>query len=365
MIHYKLLDRLNKINSELGLKLVLDMGSSRTRILVTDRGVVVDEASLLARPRRKRWIGLSAPEIVNQKAIAFGDRAKTMKNRESVRIEVVAPVERGIINDLEAGEELLSYFFSIVSEIPTKFPKLFKFWAIVSVPNNVTDVEKRALRSVLYSSGARKVTLIESSLLASIGLGLDINKNSGLMIVDVGGGKTEISVVSLGGVVVSKNIKLGGIDCDRDLVNYIKMRYGVLIGELSAENIKVSLGQETDDKPLMVVRGRDLESGLPKTIKIGINDVIEALSLTKTKIVKAVTEVIDEMPPEIVDDVFNRGIWLIGGGAKIEGLAKLIEAETKILTRVADEGDRIVVNGGGKIFADNNLLNHMVRLASI
>ncbi len=207
--------------------------------------------------------------------------------------------------------------------------------------------------------------MAESAILASIGMGLDIDKNAGLMIVDVGGGKIEVSVVSLGGVVVGKNISLGGVDWDRDIGNYIKMKYGVLVGALTAERIKKELSNDGDGKTNIVVRGRDLETGLPKTIKVSSLDVVEALAMTNVKVAKTVAEVLDEMPPEIVDDVFSKGIWLVGGGAYVGGLAKAIESETKIVTKIADDAESVVVRGGGIVLEDNKLLKRIISVSGV
>jgi len=346
-----------------GLEMILDFGSSRTRILVVDKGIIVDEATVLARHKKRKWVGLSAPESKEAPVIAYGDRAKMMENRESALIEVVAPVERGIVNDLEVAEELLAYFFSLVSQVPSRYPKILKFTVLVAVPSNVTDVEKRALRSVLYSVGARRVYMIESAILASVGLGLDMNKNSGLMVIDVGGGKTEISVVSLGGVVVSRNLALGGMDWDNDIVNFLRMKYGVLVGLGSAERIKKELAGEKKNN--LVIRGRDLEGGLPKTINVSASEVVEALSLSNVKLAKIVAEVLDEMPPEIVDDVFSRGIWLVGGGAQVGKLAEAIQNETKVLVKVAEEASELVIKGGGMVYEDKELFKRIFSVVSI
>lgn len=356
-------DKFSNFLANFGLEMVLDFGSSRTRILVVDKGIIVDEATMLARHKKRKWVGLSAPESKEAQVIAYGDRAKMMKNRENALIEVVAPVERGIVNDLEVAEELLAYYFSLVSQIPSRYPKILKFTVLVAVPSNVTDVEKRALRSVLYSVGARRVYMIESAILASVGLGLDMNKNSGLMVIDVGGGKTEISVVSLGGVVVSRNLALGGVDWDNDIVNFLRMKYGVLVGLGSAERIKKELAGEKKNN--LVIRGRDLEGGLPKTINVSASEVIEALSLSNVKLAKIVAEVLDEMPPEIVDDVFSRGIWLVGGGAMVGKLAETIQNETKVLVKVADDSQELVVKGGGMAYEDKKLFKRIFSVVSI
>ena len=206
--------------------------------------------------------------------------------------------------------------------------------------------------------------MVESAILASIGLGLDMDKNSGLMVIDIGGGKTEISVVSLGGVVVSRNLSMGGIDWDNDIANFLRMKYGVLVGMSSAERIKKELAGGGKNGGL-IIRGRDLESGLPKTIKVSGTEVVEALSLSNMKLAKTVVEVLDEMPPEIVDDVFSRGIWLTGGGAKTGKLAETIENETKIRVNVSQDSDDLVVKGGGTVLEDKALFKRIFSVVSI
>jgi rod shape-determining protein MreB len=336
----------------------VDLGSNNTLIYLKERGVIVDEPTMLARHKRKRWTGLSAPKINNKRPIAFGFKAKEMWNREPRQIEVISPLKNGIISDLEGLESLIAYYLKLVYEVPSKYPKIFKPRVIVGVPSYINQVQKRAVKSVFMAAGAREVILIEEVILAAVGLNLPIDSSSGLVVVDMGGGKTEVSVVSMGGVVVGKGIKTAGADLDNAIINYVKMKYGVLIGQNSAEKIKIENNNEG------LIRGRDLETGLPKSIKINQSEVREAISLEIGKIVKLVSMVLDETPPELMEDILKRGIVLVGNGAKIKGLADLIETETKICTRVADDAGLAIIRGCGQLIENKKLLGQ-IRLVSI
>jgi rod shape-determining protein MreB len=336
----------------------VDLGSNNTLIYLRERGVIIDEPTMLARQKKKRWTGLSAPKTDNKRPIAFGLKAKSMWNREPRQIEVISPIKNGIISDLEGLESLIIYYLKLVYEVPSKYPKIFKPRVIVGVPSCINQVQKRAVKSVFVAAGAREVILVEEVILASVGLNLPIDNSSGLVVVDVGGGKTEVSVVSMGGVVVGKGIKTAGTDLDNAIVNYVKMKYGLLIGLSSAEKIKIENNNEG------LVRGRDLETGLPKSIKLSQGEVREAISLEIGKIVKLVATVLDETPPELMEDILKKGIILVGNGSKIKGLAELIETETKICTRVADDAGLAVIKGCGQLVENKKMLKQ-IRLVSI
>jgi rod shape-determining protein MreB len=220
---------------------------------------------------------------------------------------------------------------------------------------------------VFLEAGAREVVLVEGVVLAAVGLGLPTEKSTGLMVVDIGGGKTEVGVVSMGGVVVGKGIKTSGSDMDIAIMNYIKMKYGLLIGQNSAEKAKIEMGnvweKETGSNKGAVVRGRDLETGLPKTVKIGETEIREAITLEVQKIVKLIKEELDETPPELMEDLLKRGIVLVGNGAKLRGLDRLVEKETKISTRVADEPGLCVIKGCGELMEDMKLFKN-IRIVS-
>jgi len=358
----------NKIKNFFGLfswEIGVDLGSSNTLIYLKDRGVIIDEPTMIARQKKKRWTGLSAPKSKKSGPIAFGFKAKEMLNREPKQIEVVSPIKNGVISDLEALESLISYYLKLVYEIPSKYPKIFKPRVIVGVPSTINQVQKRAVKSVFLNAGAKEVILLEEVVLAAIGIGLPINSSSGLVIVDVGGGKTEVSVISMGGVVVGRGIKTAGNDLDNRIINYVKMKYGILIGPNSAERIKMEVGNlnKDEDKKTALVRGRDLESGLPKTVKITEDEVREAMAMELTKIVKLVSTVLDETPPELMEDILKRGIVIVGNGGKISGLASLIEAETKIFTKVLDEAGMMIIRGCGELIQNREILKQ-VKLVS-
>ena len=350
----------NKIQNFISLfswEIGVDLGSSNTLIYLKDRGVIIDEPTMIARQKKKRWTGLSAPKLKKSGPIAFGFKAKEMLNREPKQIEVVSPIKNGVISDLEALESLISYYLKLVYEIPSKYPKIFKPRVIVGVPSSINQVQKRAVKSIFLSAGAKEVILLEEVVLAAIGIGLPISSSSGLVIVDVGGGKTEVSVISMGGVVVGRGIKTAGDDLDRSIINYVKMKYGILIGPNSAERVKM------EEKKMVLVRGRDLETGLPKTIKLTEEEIKEAISMDLSKIVKLVSTVLDETPPELMEDILKRGIILVGNGSKIKGLALLIEDETKISTKVLEEPGMMVVKGSGELIQNRDLLKQ-VKLVS-
>ncbi|MDP4009483.1 MAG: rod shape-determining protein [Candidatus Shapirobacteria bacterium] len=356
-------EKYRKALSFLSWDIGVDLGSSNILVYLKDKGVVVDEPSMISRQKKKRWTGLSAPKSKILTPIAFGTKAKEMFNKEPVQIEVISPIKNGIISDLEAVQDLISYYLKLIQEIPSKYPKILKSKVIVGVPSSINQVQKRAVKSIFLNAGAREVTLVEEAVLAAVGVGLPVHSSSGLIVVDIGGGKTEVSVISMGGVVVGKGIKVAGIEFDLSIVNYIKMKYGLLIGQNSAEKIKIEIGNvwenSKNEGKTTIIRGRDLEKGLPKSIKITEAEIREAISMDVSKIIKLVSAVLDEAPPELMDDILKKGIILVGNGAKIKGLDRLIEAETKITTRVADEAGLCVIRGCGELIQNHDLLGQI------
>jgi rod shape-determining protein MreB len=334
-------EKLNKKLDRLRWSVGIDLGTGNTLIYLKERGIVVNEPTMISRRKRKRWTGLSAPELSQMRAISYGYKAKEMLNREPATIEVVSPIKSGCVADLEALEKLMSYFLKLVYEIPSSTFKVLKPKVLVSIPSFVNQVNKRAIKQLFKNTGAEKVELVEQPVLAALGLGLSADTGSGLVIVDVGAGKTEVSVVSMGGIVVGKNIFVSGGTMDFDIVNYIKMKYGLFIGTVSAEKLKINCGG--------LVRGRDLETGLPKSVKISEGEIAEAIGLSLGKIALLVVKVLDETPPELMDDILKKGIVLVGGGAKTKGLARLIEDKTKISCRVADEPNLVTIKGCGSL----------------
>lgn len=338
------------------MDLGVDFGSCNTLIYLKGRGVVIEEPTVVARQKKKRWIGLTAPKSRMLLPIAFGDKAKEMRSKEPKFIEIVDPVKNGIVADLESAEYFASYLMKLISEIPSAYPKVFKPSVLVAVPNSITNVQKRALGYVFESVGGKEVTLIEEAVLAVMGLDLPIDRSAGVMIVDVGGGKSEAAIVASGGIVVERSIKIAGMDFDEAIINFIKIKYGMLIGPVSAERIKIICLGAKDNSQTEIVRGRELESGLPKSIKIKLDEIEEAISLQLKKIVRMVSELLDEAPPELVEDILKTGIILVGGGANIKRLKEMIEEETKINVEVAENPNWSVIKGLGQVVENREIL---------
>ncbi|HAP37583.1 TPA: rod shape-determining protein [Candidatus Shapirobacteria bacterium] len=359
----KIKSKIYNLTREFYWEFGVDLGSSNIVIYLKERGLVVDEPSLIARQKKKRWTGLSAPKTSLAVPMAFGAKAKEMLNREPKHLEVVAPIKNGIISDLGAAETMVSHYLKIVNEIPSKYPKFLKPKVLAGVPCSITEVQKRAVRSVFLTAGAGEVILVEEAILAAVGAGLPVGSSAGLMVVDIGGGKTEVTLVSLGGVVVGGGIKTGGDDLDLAILNFIKMKYGLLIGTNTAENIKIEVGslslKSGEPQKTMIVRGRDLATGLPKTVKVSGGEISEALGLEVSKIVRLVKDILDQTPPELMEDVLKRGIILSGAGASLRGIDRVIEEETKIATRVVEDPALTVAKGLGILIENPEYLGQV------
>jgi len=327
----------------------VDLGTCNTLIYLKDRGVIINEPTMIARIKKKRWMGLSAPKFNFSRPIAYGYKAKEMVEREPMQIEVVSPIKNGSIQDLDALEKLMGYYFKLIHEIPGKYPKIIKPRVVVGVPAFLNQVNKRAISELFKGVGARQVIMCDQCVLSAVGRGMPLETSMGTMIVDVGGGKTEVTVVSMGGIVVGKNINVAGKSLDQDVMSYLKMKYNMIIGQLTAEKIKIAGGG--------LVRGRDMSCGLPKSIKVTSNEIKEAIGLSLNKIVKTVGRVLDETPPELMDGILKKGIMLVGSGSKIEGLAKMIEDEVKIGARVVEEPEYSVIRGCGELIENPEKLS--------
>lgn len=321
------------------------MGSFKTRVYVKDKGVVIDDSSLVAKIKKKRGAG---------RFLIFGQKAKEMINREPKQIEVVRPIENGGIKDLEATEAVVNNYLKAVYEIPSLYPKIFSPRGVLAVGSMISEVQRRAYRFLFIRSGIRDLVLVPSGVAGALGVGFGINEKGGIVLIDVGAGKTEMSLVSMGGLVINKGIRVGGENFDEAIVNYLKMRYGVLVGRNSAEIIKINGGG--------VVRGRNLESNLPVSIKIGRDEIGEACALLTNKIIALIKEGLDEMPTEMTDEVLKRGLIMIGGGSKLVGLQKKIEEETKINCLILDDPDLAVIKGCGEILINKEAMERVLRL---
>ena len=333
----------NPINWLLGLfslDIGIDLGTANTLVHVRGKGIVINEPSWVAIDKRTR------------QPMAIGLDAKEMVGRTSGNTLVVRPVRDGVISEFEITEAMLEYFIGKVHEqsvVPLPRPRV-----VIGIPSGVTEVEKRAVYDASMSAGARETYLVEEPTAAALGAGLPVNEIRGSMVVDIGGGTTEVAVLSMGGVVVSRSLRVAGDEMDQDIVQYVRNKYNVLIGERIAEQVKWNIGSAF---PLPVekmseVRGRNLVTGLPESIEISSVEVREALSQSILVIVNTIKDALDEVPPEIVSDLMDLGICLAGGGALLHGLADRLSDELHLRVWVAEDPLTCVVRGAG-IILDN------------
>jgi rod shape-determining protein MreB and related proteins len=331
---------LNKIFGLFSEDVGIDLGTANVLVYVDGRGIVINEPSVVA---------------LNQKTgqvVAIGNEAKQMVGRTPGHIAIIRPLIEGVISDFEITQEMLSYF---IKKIHTPRSAIFaRPRTVIGVPSGITEVERRAVRDAAKNAGSREVYLVEEPMAAAIGIRLPVQEPVGNMIIDVGGGTTDIAVVSLGGIVSSLNLRIAGDKLQSDIINYTRDEFKLLLGERSAEDLKIAIGSVIKAESPMesVVRGRDLVSGLPREVIMTDSDVREAMSKSIRTIAEGVKEVIEATPPELVSDIMHRGIFLVGGGAYLRGLGRLIENETKIPTRVAEDPMTAVVRGCGIMLED-------------
>lgn len=312
----------------------IDLGTASVLVYVNGKGVVLKEPSVVAYDRNTGEIK------------AIGEEARLMLGRTPGNIIAVRPLRQGVISDYDVTEKMIKYFVQ-----KAMGRRIFKKPCIsVCVPGGVTEVEKKAVIEATYAAGAREVHLIEEPVAAAIGAGIDITKACGNMIVDVGGGTSDIAVISLGDSVVSASLKIAGDDFDEAIVRYMRKKHNLLIGERTAEEIKIKIGTtySGDEEEQMEVKGRNLLTGLPKTVTISSVEIEEALKDTTNKIIEAVINVLEQTPPELSADILDRGIMLTGGGAMLRGLEALIEERTGIHTMTAEDPMKVVAIGTGQ-----------------
>ncbi|MEK7535446.1 MAG: rod shape-determining protein [Patescibacteria group bacterium] len=325
-----------KFSDDMGI----DLGTANTLVYVKGKGIVVNEPSVVA---------------INQKTgqvVAVGKDAYKMVGRTPGHVVAVKPLVDGVISNFEATEEMLAHFIRLAMDVSGK--KLLGPRVVVGIPSGITNVEKRAVRDAARNAGAREAHLIEEPMAGAIGTKLPVNDAVGSMVVDIGGGTTDIAVISLGGIVSSKNLRIAGNKLNDDIINYIREEFKILIGEKTAENIKIAIGSATElDEPLeMKIRGRDLVTGLPREINITDADIREATGPSLAAVVESVKEVLENTPPEVVADVMHRGLVLLGGGALITNFAKLLEEELKVPVYIAEDPLTCVVRGAGFVLED-------------
>ena len=329
--------------------IAIDLGTANTLVMVRDQNIVINEPSVVAIEKRTK------------KVLAIGAEAKEMLGRTPATIVAIRPLRDGVISDFDVTEKMLEYFIRKVHSSvfnPRPAPRI-----VIGIPGGVTEVEKRAVQDAALSAGAREAHLIEQPMAAAIGSNLPVIDSVGSMVIDIGGGTTEVAVCALGGIVVNTSIRIAGDELDQEIINYARQKYNLLIGERMAEESKKMIGSAypLEEEQTMTLRGRNLITGLPEAITVSSVEIREALSGPISTIVDAVRHTIDQTPPELVADLMINGIALAGGGALLQGLAQRLTEEVKINVFVADDPLGCVVRGAGKVL--ENFETHRKTLA--
>ncbi len=323
--------------------LAIDLGTANTLVYVKGKGIVCNEPSVVVIRKD------------NRKTIAVGAEAKKMLGKTPANITALRPMKDGVIADFDATGEMLKYFITKVHNRKSFIsPRI-----IIGVPSGITQVEQRAVKDAAQASGAREVYLILEPMAAAVGVGLPVGEPSGNMIVDIGGGTTDVAVISLDGIVYSKVVRVGGDKMDETILAYIKRKYNLMIGERTAEQIKIEIGSAYPVKEVpdsMEIKGRDMVSGIPKTIEIKSDEIREALEEPVNVILDTIKSALENTPPELAADIVDKGIVLAGGGALLKGLDLLIKEETRLPVIVADDPLTAVVRGVGKMLDEIDLL---------
>ncbi|HOT31666.1 MAG TPA: rod shape-determining protein [Petrotogaceae bacterium] len=331
----------------------IDLGTANTLVYLKGKGIIINEPSVIAIDK------------VSEDILQVGTEAKKMIGKTPANIVAIRPLRDGVIADYEVAMAMLKYF---INQALGGF-NLIKPTVIVGIPTNATEVERRALKNATLDAGAGKAFLIEESMATAIGAGLEVEEASGNMAIDIGGGTTEIAVISLGNIVLSKSIRIAGDELDQAIVNYIKSKYALLIGDRTAEQIKIEIGNcfetpEYNNLKIDVI-GLDMLSGLPKRIVLSGIEIREAISLPISKITENIKLAIENTPPELLADIVNKGIFLAGGGAMLKGMKELIEKETKIRVVVAEEPLTCVARGAGLVVDKINILENLEKNRAI
>jgi rod shape-determining protein MreB len=322
----------------------IDLGTANTLVHVRDRGIVISEPSVVAIEARTKRV------------LAIGAEAKRMLGRTPANIIAVRPLRDGVISDFDVTEQMIKYFVHRVHDRVGLIPRPRM---LIGIPSGVTEVEKRAVRDAALNAGARWARLIEEPMAAAIGAGLPVGEPTGSLIVDIGGGTTEVAVISLGGIVVSRSIRIGGDELDQDIIAYGRREYNLLMGERTAEDIKIAIGSAYPgdyDEQRVVLRGRDLLTGLPRAVEVTAEQVREAIEGSVQQIVDTVKDTIEETPPELVADIMDQGIVLAGGGALLQGLDRRVSEATQMPAHVADDPLTCVARGTGRALEELDVM---------
>lgn len=329
--------------------LAIDLGTATTLVYVKGKGIVLCEPSVVAIRKDSRG---------GKKILAVGKEAKRMLGRTPGNIVAIRPMKDGVIADFEITESMLRYFIAQVHNRRT----LVRPRIIISVPSGITEVEKRAVRESAQSAGAREVYLIEEPMAAAIGAGLPVSEPSGNMIVDIGGGTSEVAVISLSGIVYSQSVRVGGDKMDEAIVQFIKRKYNLLIGERTAENVKIQIGTAYPEEEVktMEIKGRDLVAGNPKVLQVNSEEIREALAEPINAILEAIKTTLERTPPELASDIVDKGIILAGGGSLLRNLDVLLREETSLPITIAEDPISAVVLGSGKALDELDILKEVM-----
>ena len=325
----------------------IDLGTANTLVHVRDRGIVMSEPSVVAIDAKTKRV------------LAVGAEAKRMVGRTPANIIAVRPLRDGVISDFDVTEQMIKYF---VDKVHDRIGLIARPRMLLGIPSGVTEVEKRAVRDAALNSGARWARLIEEPMAAAIGAGLPITEPSGNMVVDIGGGTTEVAVISLGGIVTSASVRVGGDELDEAIIQFVKKEFSVALGERTAEAIKLAVGSAfpTADEMIAEIKGRDLVSGLPKTIHVTSEEIRRALEEPVNAIIDAVKNTLDRCPPELSADIMDKGVVLTGGGALLKGLDERLKHETGMPIHIADNPLSCVAIGSGKCLEEFEVLKRVL-----
>ena len=323
--------------------LAIDLGTANTLVFVKDKGICLREPSVVA-------INTQTKEV-----LAVGAEAKQMLGRAPGSIEAIRPMKDGVIANFEVTQQMISSF---IQKVHNNRKSLVRPRVVIAVPSGITQVEKRAVRDSAESAGAREVYLIEEPMAAALGVGLPIQEPTGNMIVDIGGGTTEVAIISMSGIVYSKSVRVAGDEMDEAIVNYVKRKYNLLIGERSAEEVKIKIGSAypLEQRITLEIKGRDLVAGIPKTLVISDEEIREALQETFSTIVESVKIALERTPPELASDIVDKGVVVAGGGSLIKGLDILLRESTGLPITLAEDPLSAVALGAGALLSDPKLL---------
>lgn len=338
----------NKILSYFSEDIAIDLGTAYSLVYVRGRGIVINEPSVVA---------------INQKTgqvLAIGEKAKEMVGRTPSYIQAIKPLQRGVISDFEVTEQMIKYFIDKAHKkraISLSWPRI-----IIGIPFGATEVEKKAVEDAAKGAGAREVFLIEEPIAAAIGARLPIQEAKGNFVIDIGGGTSEVAVISLGGVVCSKCLKIAGDQLSQDIIDYVQENFKLLIGERSAEEVKIAIGEAVPlrEKKEAPLRGRNLMSGLPEEIQVTSENIRKAMEKSLNQIIEAVKLTIEETPPELLADIMTDGIYLVGGGALLKGLDKLISNSTGMTVKIIEDPLTAVVRGAGIVLENLDELREVL-----